>query len=535
VNELADFRVGDCTVRPSLGLIVREDETVRVEPRSIDVLVAMAKRPRVVYPKKELIEAVWGDSYVSDEVLTHAVWDLRRAFGDNASDPSYIQTIPKRGYRLIAAVTPVEPDGGSPPDTARDSHRRLLVAALGLAILFAALVALVMPRATPGARASVSPAPALDRVTLAIVASSSPLHDTARSQRLAEELRSELAGKPGILPTRGDSCTPEATGDGGYCLEVRVTELAASYEARIELVLDGTSVWAPRARPVTSANEAGESLAAQLAAYFDVLDMPYYRDPDSRPWIDISKHDTRAVQAFLKGMEQVYANEIGGRELLDDAIEIDPHFIAPRIIRIPTLVAEGDREKLSEYLEHLRALQTRATPFESVMINFADAHSRGALAEEIRWLRAALRSATGNRPVTYILAGRLRASGQLAKACDQLAELVDGVWHYPPLYTDAVSCRILLGQIETARATCSSGLDLEYVDPQLLLMRTLIAVYDDDPATERLYRQRLAQRLDEIAPEVFEFDYTALADKLAQLADQSGRERIADRLREFAY
>ena len=113
MTELTDFKVGDRTVRPSLGLIVKGDESVRVEPRSIDVLVALAKRGRTVYPKKELIEAVWGDTFVSDEVLTHAIWDLRKAFGDNASDPSYIQTIPKRGYRMIAPVQALGPQDGS--------------------------------------------------------------------------------------------------------------------------------------------------------------------------------------------------------------------------------------------------------------------------------------------------------------------------------------------------------------------------------------------------------------------------------------
>ena len=143
--HLADFKVGDRTVRPSLGVIVNGDQSVRVEPRSIDVLVALAERSGQVYPKKELIEAVWGDTYVTDEVLTHAIWDLRKAFGDNASRPKFIQTIPKRGYRIIAPVEAVEPEEAasegvpaSPDRVARES--RLLRWGLVVVLLFVLLV-----------------------------------------------------------------------------------------------------------------------------------------------------------------------------------------------------------------------------------------------------------------------------------------------------------------------------------------------------------------------------------------------------------
>ena len=377
------------------------------------------------------------------------------------------------------------------------------------------------------------PAELTDRVTLGVASSRSTLHDTERSERLAEDLRSELVGKPGIAPERADSCDSGA--DSGYCLVVRVAELAASYEARIELHLDGRSVWSPPVQPVTATRDDYESLAEQVAAYFEVIRMPYYDDPDSRPWFDLSRHDTRAVRAFLKGMEQVYENEVGGRVQLDAAIEIDPDFIAPRIIRIPTLVAEGLAERVTEHLEHLSTLKARAKPFEAAMIDFARAHSEGALQEEIRFLRAALRSAEEHRPTTYLLASRLLADDQVDKACARLAHMIDGGWEYPPLYTDTVSCRILLGQVDDARSTADAALALEYVDPELLLMRTLLAIDDEQPETEREFRRQFDKRVGQIAPEVFDFDASALVEKLAEMAEEAGRGRVAKRLREFSY
>ncbi|MFQ5740379.1 MAG: transcriptional regulator [Acidobacteriota bacterium] len=51
------------------------------------------------------MQAVWSDTFVTDEVLTNAVWKLRQALGDDSRHPQFIRNIPRRGYQLIAAVT----------------------------------------------------------------------------------------------------------------------------------------------------------------------------------------------------------------------------------------------------------------------------------------------------------------------------------------------------------------------------------------------------------------------------------------------
>ena len=101
-----DFRVGNWLVQPQIGTITRGDITVHLEPKVVEVLVHLARHTEEVLPKERIIHAVWGDSFVTDEVLTNAISELRRAFGDDARDPHTIQTLPRRGYRLIATVTP---------------------------------------------------------------------------------------------------------------------------------------------------------------------------------------------------------------------------------------------------------------------------------------------------------------------------------------------------------------------------------------------------------------------------------------------
>jgi len=99
------FRVGDWLVEPDLNRISSEDKTVSIEPKVVDVLVFMAANAGEVLPKEKIMQAVWPGTFVSEGILSYSISELRRAFGDDARNPSFIQTIPRRGYRLIAPVS----------------------------------------------------------------------------------------------------------------------------------------------------------------------------------------------------------------------------------------------------------------------------------------------------------------------------------------------------------------------------------------------------------------------------------------------
>ena len=105
-----DFFVGDWWVRPALGKLERGDESVALEPRSMQFLCCLASHAPDLVSKPRLIREIWGEGVaVTDEVLSHAVWELRKAFGDEARNPRYIATLPRKGYRLVAKVSSVEP------------------------------------------------------------------------------------------------------------------------------------------------------------------------------------------------------------------------------------------------------------------------------------------------------------------------------------------------------------------------------------------------------------------------------------------
>ena len=99
-----DFRLGKWLICPQLNTVQRDGGAVRLEHKFMLVLVCLAGRPGEVISKDELIRTVWADTFVTDDVLTRAVSELRRILRDDAKQPHIIETISKNGYRLIAPV-----------------------------------------------------------------------------------------------------------------------------------------------------------------------------------------------------------------------------------------------------------------------------------------------------------------------------------------------------------------------------------------------------------------------------------------------
>lgn len=108
------FRVGRWEVYPRRNAICRADNTLRLEAKAIQVLVTLARRPGEVVSRREILDEVWQERPVSDEVLSRCISVLRSSLGDDPRDPQYIQTVPRVGYRLVAAVSPLVEPGGEP-------------------------------------------------------------------------------------------------------------------------------------------------------------------------------------------------------------------------------------------------------------------------------------------------------------------------------------------------------------------------------------------------------------------------------------
>jgi transcriptional activator of cad operon len=100
------LRIGAWCVNPTSGQISREGETVRVEARTMRLLLCLAEHAGDVVSIDELLEQVWSGVIVTQDSVYQAIASLRRQLGDDAKEPTYIATVPRLGYRMVATVSP---------------------------------------------------------------------------------------------------------------------------------------------------------------------------------------------------------------------------------------------------------------------------------------------------------------------------------------------------------------------------------------------------------------------------------------------
>jgi len=169
--DLAPFRAGSWLVEPSLNRAERDGEQVSLQPRIMHVLVCLAARAGRVVSRDELLDTVWQDAVVCEDALTRTISELRRTFADDPQAPTFIETIRKGGYRLLAPVTPVAaaPSGEpsveqavpaappSPSPRTRSRRRGLFT----LALVLAAVVVAVLVLRTQGAHTAAPGPPRL--------------------------------------------------------------------------------------------------------------------------------------------------------------------------------------------------------------------------------------------------------------------------------------------------------------------------------------------------------------------------------------
>jgi TolB-like protein/Flp pilus assembly protein TadD len=105
---LSDFQLGAWRVQPQLNSLACDLRTVRLEPKMMGVLLCLVQRSGDVVSKEQIVQEVWQGTFVTDDVLIRCVSELRKAFGDDAGKPTFIETIPKRGYRLLIPAVPID-------------------------------------------------------------------------------------------------------------------------------------------------------------------------------------------------------------------------------------------------------------------------------------------------------------------------------------------------------------------------------------------------------------------------------------------
>jgi transcriptional activator of cad operon len=140
-------RVGEWSVRPAAGQISRGGEVVRLEARTMRLLVCLAERAGNIVSIDELLDHVWPGVTVAPDSVYQAVASLRRILGDDPKQPTYIVTVPRLGYQLVASVERLDDSAARPdaspssPSSPSDAGRRpYLLASLAVALIVAVVL-----------------------------------------------------------------------------------------------------------------------------------------------------------------------------------------------------------------------------------------------------------------------------------------------------------------------------------------------------------------------------------------------------------
>lgn len=327
------FLLGEWSVQPAAGTVASGGQTIRLEPKVMAVLVALAGRAGEVVSKDELMAEVWSGTFVKDVVLARGISELRRLLGDDARAPHLIETIPKRGYRLIADVEMIEPSGARPAEPVRGERRRrrlgiVLGGVLALAVVISVLAAL-------WARPHPSSIAVLPFIDLGGDADSSYFSDGMTEDLITalskiRQLRvvsrtSSMAyrGSPKTLPEIGRELGVARVVEGSVRREdgqVRIT-------AQLIDVATDRHLWGDSYdRDLADIFEIQRDVADRIAAALEAeLSLEERRELDQPPTTEVTAH-----VHYLRGREQYLRYQEGANEAAiehyRDAIELDPGY-----------------------------------------------------------------------------------------------------------------------------------------------------------------------------------------------------------------
>jgi DNA-binding winged helix-turn-helix (wHTH) protein/TolB-like protein len=311
------LQIGEWWADRTTNELGRVGETLRIEPKAMEVLMALAGRAGQAVSREELLAAVWPGVVVGDEALTQSIIKLRRALGDNPKSPTYIETISKRGYRLIAPVNGVE--ASAPP-------RRWWVWG-GVAVVVALASGIVFWNSEPQPPAVAEIGEALTVTVLQFETVGAGPEQDYLARGIGSDLMTDLSRLSGLRLI--SSSGGQAASGARYVVSGSVQREAASLRINVRL-LDARSneqLWTQRfERPFGDLfviqNEISRSLLEQLPGRIS--------DAERRR---LAKRHTTSLEAydyFLRGQALFLVRRTEdnrqARAFYAKAVELDPKF-----------------------------------------------------------------------------------------------------------------------------------------------------------------------------------------------------------------
>ena len=235
------YRFDDVEIDLGNFRVLKAGKSLSLEPKAFNVLVFLVENRGRLIEKKELIDAVWGDAFVTENVLTRVIGQLRKGLGDDVKEARYIETVPTRGYRFIADT--VAEGNGAAQTTAAEISATVESSATPVSTSIAPT------------RAGLRPYAIAVIAVIILVAVAAVAISIARSRSISANL--QIASSTQITTSSGLSFyptfSPDATEiaystDRGKGFEVFVRQLAAGGK-EVQITSDGEQnlqpAWSP--------------------------------------------------------------------------------------------------------------------------------------------------------------------------------------------------------------------------------------------------------------------------------------------------
>jgi DNA-binding winged helix-turn-helix (wHTH) protein/tetratricopeptide (TPR) repeat protein len=426
-RRLERFKLGEWLVVPAEGRLLGGVESRRLEPRTMDLLVCLAERAPGVVSKNALIDAVWEGGFISEGTLTNAVAELRAALGDDARSPRFIETIPKRGYRLLVEPLAEGGKGAAEGVPAPPRRRRLRWAAAAACALLAGVAAVLLLRPSP---APLDPGRVL--IVPPVNRSGDPGLDSLcalTADRLGTGLSS--SGFAEALPVPASAVPPDIAAISAAARE-RGAGLALAgalylHEGRVELQLqlvdagEAALLYAvpsesvPREQLEPTLERAVERALGAVATH---LFGHAHSRLLSRPPL------FAAYREFLAGSELWAGDYPEAVRHLERAVALDPGFVSAQLRLAMGYRTLGRSAEADAIVHTLAQRREELTEFERLWVDAFAAWFAGRTEERLRLLQRIDVMVPGDPAVAHLIVGtalRLNRPQEALRAAQSLA------------------------------------------------------------------------------------------------------------------
>jgi TolB-like protein/DNA-binding winged helix-turn-helix (wHTH) protein/tetratricopeptide (TPR) repeat protein len=348
------LQIGEWTVNSALDTISRGSETQKLEPRTMQLLICLANSPGSVVSVDRLLTDVWTGVVVGSASVYQSVSQLRKLLGDVDPEPTYIATVPRKGYRLIAPVRRIEPDtasdlGVATPVTGSPAppSRRLLASlsmAAAVIVVLALLATLGWKRIFPSHQTAAAIA---SIVVLPFTDMTAEKTEQSFCDGLTEELSNWLAQIPTLrvvartsaFAFRGQNEDVRKIGEAlntNHILEGSMRRSGDHMRVTVQLIdaRNGYHLWSEDFdTPVQDAIKIQEDISRSVAGTLKLRLTP----ESERQFAELRTSDTEAYQLYLLGRhyQQQLTAESTDRaiDLYRQVLNADPKF-APAYVQL---------------------------------------------------------------------------------------------------------------------------------------------------------------------------------------------------------